>query len=486
MEYTSRKYLYLYFALSVLLMLFLFFRSHSIVYIDIQASSKPTIYFSKLGGDGREGISNGLHILPTGDYFMEATAGNAAVAKNLNIRPVFTPAIRLAIKPQKQAQHVARATGDCLFGDINNYKKGEVVSYNCDPPQTVTRNIYDTYSKRSVLYETYMEQPTPYKDGLIGLVDGDAGIYLVTADANSTTNVALGKHLKSGLLSYRLAVNNNTLYLLDTERSELLVFSSPSAKPNVIDVSSATINEYSVLGISNQHITITSPLDIPEESDTGKEAAVSLFNKSGRYIFSQDFKDGLDTMHPINERFFYAATPESLHIFELNGSKFKLQQSIPKVVDTLHINGTLYIVIDGGVYTYNPSDQSLGLIFKASSVTITQLTNISNTLTMTGFSLNENNPANQVYVLGTQEQPIDKPRLEDKVPYGDKNSSAAWMDYFGDQAHIAIELLSSRVDPSSGQLIINEVELREKQNSIEDQLVRDGLSGRFKFTYSQY
>lgn len=486
MEYTSRKYIYLYLTLSVLLMLFLFFRSHSIVYIDIQANSKPTVYFSKLGGDGREGIGNGLHILPTGDYFMEATAGNAAVAKNLNLRPVFTPAIRLDIKPQKLAQHVARGTGDCLFGKIDDYKKGVVLSYNCDPPQTVTRNIYNTYSKRSVLYDTYMEHPTPYKDGLIGLIDGDAGIYLVTANASSTTNIAVGRYLKSGLPSYHLAVNNNTLYLLDTERSELLVFSSPGAKPSVIDVSSATINEYSVLGISNQHITITSPLDIPEESDTGKEAVVSLFSKNGKYILRQEFKDGLDTMHPINERFFYAATPESLQIFELNGSKFKLQQSIPKVVDTLQIDQTLYVIIDGGVYTYNPSDKSLRLIFRSSSVTITQLTNISNALVMTGFSLNENNPATQVYVVEAQDQPINKPRLEDKVPYGDKNSSAAWMDYFGDQAHIAIELLSSRVDPSSGQLIVNEVELREKQNSIEDQLVRDGLSGRFKFTYSQY
>ena len=105
---------------------------------------------------------------------------------------------------------------------------------------------------------------------------------------------------------------------------------------------------------------------------------------------------------------------------------------------------------------------------------------------MLGFSLNENNPANQVYVINSRDQPIDKPRLEDKVPYGDKNSSAAWMDYFGDRAHVAIELLSSRVDPSNGQLIINEVELREKQKSIEDQLIKDGLAGQFSFTYSQY
>lgn len=493
MEEKQKKFIVLGSIGFIILVVFLFLFSNSLVVIS--SEDKGSLTAQHVGTSSPEDISAGFHILRKGQYEFNKTQGISSTKKFVSLKPFIINKVSMNTEPQSSAKKIARGAEDCVFGSSQSFEVGVVGSYKCIEPATIFQNKYETFSEKSVLVsgeEFTLGSPLPYRNSLITISSGEGG--------NSLLHIA-GRDSKGRPLSditettndpktYKLAVENDKIFLLDTTKNNLFVLDSPSgvARKVSLNIAEKSLSANARLVVFASKIYLVNPVDV--QDDEHKDS----FEKGSLYVFSEGQAnpekkislgpavENLLNFSVLNsDTIFGVSINQEVSIYNISG-KLKKIDTVTGASSVVSADNKVYILINNAIYKYDLGSRSLGLVFGSSNVDVSFITAIHNKLIFSGSANSETESANQTYML--QASSIDSNaewREEDVLPFGDAlGLPISWMDYFENRIIVTLDLASLQKNLSGDGYIFDQKEFEEKSRGILDEFSKRGV-GREKY-----
>lgn len=477
-----------------------YFLSHSFLIISSPKDAQDfTMTLRKEGQSGvPQKVKPGLKIVSNGKYTVEIISGISITRKDIKVRPFHISRMASVIEPQKAAKKIARGASECLFGDPKSIETGTIYSYSCNQPPSLFKNEYQGYSIKSVVSrteESTVIDPQPYGSGLLFLRSGESENSLVYSDSNGEKIRGLGElGLDQDPESYKLAVDGNIIYLLDGSSGSLYTFQNIDGDVKKSELENLIKDREDVYTFraSKGLLYILTGYSEEEASDTFTNSTLSVFSTSksvaqSRISLGSD-GDSLIGFNIIKENLIGATSiKQTTKVFKIDNNDISEQFSVENSNSSAALDESLYVVVDGDIYKYNQKDNVLNLEFGSEKVRATKVQAIGEQLLFNGVVNTESNAANQTYVL-QKDSPISGTyRLEDQLPYGDKEAPVAWMDYFENNIYVVLALDSLRNDPRSGQYIYDQSEFNQKRKEVEEKLNKDGFTAeKYNITFAAY
>lgn len=495
------------FLLSVLIFLSTF------SFIKITPESDADIYINAVKNESENTtprkLKTGLNIIPVGNYTLSIGSGISLTEKSFNARAFQFKTIKPSIHPQQYVKKIARGAGECVFGNKNNMTQGIIYSYDCYEPTSFFINKYEEFSKKNIIIdkeETSVVATAPYQDGLIGLGSGEGGNNLVYIDQNKLTIYPLSEYFESEneIKSYKLAVEGEYIYILDTSEKTLVKLKGPSG--SVIKTKFVTEDDFSTkvtsIKVLNDRLYLYTILESNSANNNINNNADS-FEQGILYIFENGSKEptksiktnrGMDDLSEItiiNDSLIAGTSiKQSTTVYDISRSKFTTKYKNFNSSRAIGSNGELYTLSNGQVFKYSPENNENILVFGSSNIHITQIQDINSVIILNGYSNHESEPINQTYILDSKKLNSDQEfREEDQLPYGDVQLPISWMDYYDNNIFIAVSLNSLRKDLSSlnNGFTYNQEEYNKNVLDITEKLNKDGFSApKYNIKFSPY
>lgn len=496
-DYSMKKLIIISTGILMALMVFIFLLGHSFVIVQTPAKTEGLLISAQKEGSSDSGeLSLGLNVLPQGSYTISLSQGISLTRKEVSLSPFRINKMSAELTPQQTLKKIARGANECVFGDSASLKAGTVYSYECIEPTTIFVNKYQEFSKKTVLVGDLLStisQPQSYKNGLVGLIYGDAEPSLVFIDKDGQKTHTLSKDLGfSGESKYEVFAGTESLVLLDTKNKTIYSLANLGDKPQRIqlDTDKELSEGHTVIRQFEGGYYIFSGEVAGANSDSLEKGTFYIFKPGGgkpsKVINIEEHADELINFSVVSKDLIYSTSlDQKTTIFSLANNKLEEKISLESSYATA-AKGSVYMIINQDVYRLNPQNNTLNLVFGSAKINVTRLQTVDKELVISGFSNTETDPINQTYVL--ESSPItSNSRLEEVLPYGNIDKPLAWMDYSENNIHVVLDLKSLRKDPGSGNYIFDQQEFNAAAQEIRKQLEADGLNGdKYNIGFSAY
>lgn len=500
-NYSKRRIVFLAVSLLALLVFAGYFLNNSILIIERPGNAEDAdLVIKKQGSTDEIKARYGINLLPNGEYSVELSSGLSLNKKLVDVRTFRVAKTHGNMLPQKQAKKVARGSNECIFGSAIGMEKGELFSLDCQNPSTIFRNFQKNYSTKEPFIElsnVVLVESTPYKDGLasLGLAEGAVSLIYTTQSGQIIRKISeITGEANSVVESFKLAVDEGGAYVLDADNASVLVFRGPDLAVEKMDIKvpeKISGKQVSFKAYGGRYYLLIA--DVSEESqgdDLGHGNFYVFSNGSSAPVTTAEVGELSNDLFDFNviDKNLISATSLSrdTSVYRISERKLRLEKTIDKTFGSAVIDKSLYLLINGDIFSYNHGDKTLNLEFGAEKIIVTKIQTVHNRLVFNGVAKTETEPTNQTYILKSGKVAENK-RLEDFLPYGDTELPVAWMDYYENRIYVVTFLDSLRISARNGVVDFDQSEFSAKAESIKNRLSSDGFTeNKYVITVAPY
>lgn len=452
-----RKYTILYVLFIIIIFVGIFFFNYSFISLSVDKGVSVTI--ANVINGTVSNINTGFNVVPKGTYVVGANRSDEQTKQTIEARPFSFQNVSLKLNPQKQLYKIASDTKSCVYGDVEEMRRGIIYSYDCN---YLTQSFYSNFSEsitNQPLNDSYnLMFAVPYKDGVIGInFPTEGGPIVVSLGYVSKTKEASFKISLSNASDLtekntKITVSDNKIFILNTSTGRVWVFNniltSKNASQTTIKIPRTNSDLVNLQAYKDRLFVFTgvqpSINRVASDGLVGGTLYVFSLNNSlpEKNINIDDSKltTSLFNFSVINKDTFVAMSPDSggTVIVTLKKNTLSTTNILPGSTASIVHNGLVYILDNNGsVYRYSVGNRCLYLVYASKNTKITSIQSSGDFVILTGYSKSDGSQSQQTFLLeNTDAKPGFK--LSDVLPYTQPGELVPYsrVDYFGRQITI--------------------------------------------------
>lgn len=463
-----------------LLILVIFFINNALVKITYAWESEAResdIEVTAISGDIRnQGDPIGFMVgdyafIPRSTSVIAVNSESSETIRHIEQLPFFSvPDINLSLKPQSKLIKRGGGSQGC-----NLLVNDRTYTHDCANTETseFAQPTNDRWHLRELANDGVSNIFSRYKDGFLELAYTEIGERPTTlrylSVGNSMQEVAsaqlpegfVSQEAQEPILIYTDQTNPSGPFVVgNLDTGEFLLYDEVSSEP--VDTFSAPENispefESTICNLTagqftcyyGQTAAFHDNIDEHQaylEQDDGLNLRGTLEIRQVNDIqttqtYDRRIEFGVNELHQDDDHNIYTLSEDSLILLD-PGEDIRYRLIADNVVNvTSNANGAVY-TRQGGVYSYESSDDSSYLRFRSDRLVLGGISSYNNTVLFNGFVQTEDNTGirsiAQVYQLTDTPLPASETRVEDVLPFGDADENIGSMDYNDDYIEVAV------------------------------------------------
>ncbi|HZO63854.1 MAG TPA: hypothetical protein VFB74_02535 [Kribbellaceae bacterium] len=439
----------------------------------------------------------GVTLVPRGTDYILATSGNAETVVPMTRLPkIGMTDMEVRIDPQQAVDKLGASVKSCNFStDAGTF------NYDCDDPHAIFKYVRPRREYwRNELVQTFFPGTTtkvrPYRAGLLGVVAARGAtpsarlFYLVPGQKEPSSFPVPADMLTGGSAYLNLGVDpvdagGEGFMLYNTRSGKVRYYTkfSEKAEPRemarrraydpTIDATQCVLRSvyiYCYTGVRG------GSSDSHHESEAREQRAhpgvLEVFPISGDpgrlYEATETF--GVERLFVTTSGAVYLQSNSQLYSADLANGQLRVTRISPRVGSVV-AGDQLYWTTEWGIFAYDAGERSTRLLFTGAKLRMSDLSLDDRLLTFNAFA--KDDPQSQLHSYRLSTDPLEGPRLEDKLPYTSSDLPIVLMDYTRDTLFVQLRVLVDRSEP--GKAVLDQQSFDDAKAAVLDRLRKDGI-----------